>query len=423
MKPHAVKSLALQALLAFAPGLYLRFLRTGRLRGNARKLLALRTDATRRDGPPRVLVIDNDFPDPTQDAGSRAIFHFVELLVEQGTQVTFWAGSRSPSAKGRARLSELDVTLVSRRRECDLSKWLGSMSGPMPFDVAVLSRPLVAATYGTEVRLLGSVRCLYYGHDIHHRRLLAMRQFVNNAVSAWELMCLARIERKIWREQDIVLYPSAEEVEYVNSYRAHIGLQPNAALLPLWSVPCLPPGGAPSPTLRRGMLFVGSYGHAPNLDGLDWFFGEVLPRARAMGCRDMVYIVGSGMERYLPPTSDTDLKVLGWLSEEALRSLYARVRIALVPLRYGGGVKGKLLEAIAHGVPCITTAAGAQGLSAAKPAIEPVRDAKQFADEIMLLTEDDDLWARKSAAGLNYLQATCSRAAVKRSIMELILGK
>lgn len=422
MKAHAVKPLILQTLLAFAPGLYRRLLRKGRWRVQGGASHEVSADLAGHAGPPRVLVVDNDFPEPTRDAGSRAIFHFVELLVEQGAELTFWAESRSPSSQGRARLSALGVTLASRQRDHDLSRWLRSIPGGGSFDAVVLSRPLVAATYGQEVRLLGSSRCLYYGHDIHHRRLLARRQFVRDVASAWEQVCLARIERRIWRQQDIVLYPSEEEVSYVNNYRVRVGLQPNGHVLPLWSMPPLPLT-VPSPGSREGMLFVGSYAHAPNVDGLDWFFSEVLPLARTMGCRDTVYIAGSGMERYSPPFPDADSKVLGWLSDEALASIYARVRIALVPLRYGGGVKGKLLEAMAYGVPCVTTAAGAQGLAAAKPAIEPVPDAQQFASQLVLLTGDDLLWERKSAAGLGYLQATCSRAALKRSIMKLVLGR
>lgn len=420
---YVVKATLLNALLAYAPGIYLRFFRRGSSRRPVRRLSGESTSAAMQAGePPRVLVVDSDFPDPTRDAGSKAIFHFVKLLVDEGVRLTFWSASRTPSSRGRARLAELGVESVARQRDCDFPRWLESIEGLKPFDAIVLSRPLVAAIYGWDASLLGSRRCLYYGHDIHYLRLRAMRRVVGGLGVAFEAACMARIERNIWRRQGVVLYPSEEEVSVVNACRKACGLSPNAALLPLWSAPDAP-AATPEPAGRRGMLFVGSHAHAPNVDGLDWLFADVLPRARAHGCRDTVYVVGSGMERYVPPVADPAVEVLGWLDEEALEALYARVRVALVPLRYGGGVKGKVLEAMAQGVPCVVTTVAMQGLSAAAPALEPTDGATEFSDMLVSLTADDGRWSRKSSMGLAYMHGTHGRAIVRRRVLELVLGR
>ncbi|MGB5939042.1 MAG: glycosyltransferase [Rhodanobacter sp.] len=423
MKLYTAKVMALNALLAFLPGFYLRFIRGGRLPRAGRKLLRNpSSEIARSDDSPKVLVVDHDFPDPTLDAGSRAIFHFVELLVEYGVRVTFWSASCSPSSRGRACLSGLGVELAARKRDCDLSRWIGPRRRAKPFDAVVLSRPLIMATYSRDAQLLGSDRCLYYGHDIHYRRLQSMRQVVGGKGSAFELMCMTRIERENWRRADVVLYPSEEEVAVVNAYRSALGMPANAALMPLWSVPETSPPPQPA-AHRRGMLFVGSHAHAPNVDGLDWFFTEILPRVRAQGCHDTVYVAGSGMERYKLPAADSSTQILGWLDETALESLYTRVRVALVPLRYGGGVKGKVLEAMAHGVPCVATTAAAQGLSAATSVLDPSDDPKRLAEALVELIEDDGLWARRSALGLAYLHEKYARPTVGRQVTRLVLGR
>lgn len=422
MRLGELKLRLLLLLLAYAPGFYFGWLRRGQLVG--RKKYVAQNGAmvvARADARPRVLVVDSDFPDPTRDAGSKAVLDFVKLLAEEGVLLSFWSASRTPSARGRRFLTAAGVETGARRYGFDLSSWLGSPSKEKSFDAVVLSRPLVAAMYGADVRRFASNRCLYYGHDIHYLRMQAMIRTTAGKPSGCEQRFMKIIEQRLWQEMDIIFYPSEEEVARVNDYLTSKGRAPNAVVLPLWAAPA-PAEVRPSPSGRRGMLFVGSYSHSPNVDGLDWFFSEVLPRARADGCRDYVYVVGSGMEAYEPPTCDPDVRVLGWLSEDALQTLYANVRIALAPLRYGGGIKGKVLEAMAQGVPCVTTEAGAQGMSAALHALALADDAQSFAEALLALSVDDALWSQKSLAGLSYLHANYERASMKRLLMELVLG-
>ncbi|MGB6142958.1 MAG: glycosyltransferase [Rhodanobacter sp.] len=421
MNVRLFKAALLDALLAYAPDIYLRFLRGGRLaQGARRRLVQQSASASRLEQARRVLVVDSDFPDPTRNAGSKAIYHVVETLVEAGAELSFWSTSRSPSAKGEELLRRMGVRTAARQRRRDLSTWLGSMGCTRPFDAIVLSRPSNAAIYGADARLLGSDHCVYYGHDIHFLRLQNMRAAVPGSGARFELACMRRIERRIWRSQDLILYPSEEEAGYVNAYRSSLSLVANAEVLPLWAAPEAPEL-EPVPTGRRGMLFVGSYEHAPNVDGLDWFFREVLPLVRARGCDEPVYVVGAGMEQYVPPVASPTVEILGWLDESALQLMYERVRVALVPLRYGGGVKGKILDAMAHGIPCVTTTAAAHGLWDALSLLEPRDDADGFAETLLRLSSENSLWVDRSAQSLAFLHRAYSRDAFRTRITKLIL--
>ena len=57
-----------------------------------------------------------------------------------------------------------------------------------------------------------------------------------------------------------------------------------------------------------------------------------------------------------------DIEVTGYVSDQVLTERYQRARVAVAPLRFGGGVKGKVLESLRHGLPCVTTSIGMQGL-------------------------------------------------------------
>src|SRR5699024_3016291 len=109
-----------------------------------------------------------------------------------------------------------------------------------------------------------------------------------------------------------------------------------------------------------------------------------------------------------------DVQVTGFVTDAELERWYARSRVAIAPLRFGGGMKGKVLESLRHGVPCVTTSTGVQGLGAASGFMGGIDDARAMADRIETLLADDAEWRRVSAAGLAFLEAGYSRAALMR---------
>lgn len=405
----AAKTRLMRLLLAYTPQAY------GLLTGKVGRFDKARPtgrgpgqcDENRR---PRILLVDHDFPELGRDAGSKAIFHLAGLLNDKA-KVTFWSASSSPSAVGAKSLQSLGIDVVAKTPERDLAQWLYSLAKDEAFDAAVLSRPIIAAMYRVAVQKYVVGVCAYYGHDIHYIRLMGMRAIASNVSVAAEQREIGRIERRLWRTMDKVFYPSDEEVAIVNAFRTKHGLPPNAVQLPLWDAPEAPRVMTPA-SARSGMLFVGSFGHPPNIDGLDWFFEKILPEIRGLGCQEMVYIVGFGMDGYHPATVDSHVVVLGHIDDEALDDLYAKVRVALVPLRYGAGVKGKVIEAMEKKVPCVTTSVGSHGMTWATELLEPVDSAEDFASAVVRLTVDEVLWQKKSTEGSRLLSAAYERSAI-----------
>lgn len=390
------KQLVLEGMLALAPGLY--GLWEGR-KGSAGATVTLPPSASQQ----RLLLIDHDFPEVDRDAGSRAIASFAVLLTEAGMEVVFWAATTSPSAAGRQWLSASGVQSLGRDETGPLDAWLASCPG---FTSAVLSRPLVAAMYLPVVRRRIHGICLYYGHDIHYQRLESMRVTTELKNGGWERWLMRVVERRLWREADVVLYPSREEAQLVNAYRHDLALVANAQMFPLWTVRTGVHASGAVVTARKGLLFVGSRGHMPNVDGLDWFLAEVAPLLHdALGEDCVLTVVGSGMEKYQPPIAVgmEGLRILGWVDDAVLGACYDSARVVIAPLRYGGGVKGKVLEAISKGVPCVMTPAAAQGLDGIERILPVQGDAGQYADAIIRLITDDEAWCVASDGALRFL--------------------
>lgn len=369
---------------------------------------------------PRVLLIDHDFPEPDRDAGSRAIASFASLLCDAGMEVVFWAATTQASVAGRQLLQQQGMIALSRQDTGALQGWLQQDNS---FSASVLSRPLIAAMYLSVVRRQVPGPVIYYGHDIHHQRLAAMGEMSTVDISLrWELQLMRVVERRIWRLADIVLYPSNAEAASVNRHHAASGRAGNAQMFPLWTVAASSRARPSCPARRSGLLFVGSASHRPNIDGLDWFLHEVFPLLMQEGNDAVLTIVGSGMEQYqIPAAAVGRVRILGRVDDAELVRSYALARVVVAPLRFGGGVKGKVLEAIDMGVPCVLTAVAAQGLDGIEETLPVVDDASGYARALQCLLADDQAWSKASVDAVKFLASRYDHATHVRRLRDFVL--
>jgi glycosyltransferase involved in cell wall biosynthesis len=110
--------------------------------------------------------------------------------------------------------------------------------------------------------------------------------------------------------------------------------------------------------------FLGGFDYAPNVDGMSWFF-EVCRQAVLAALPDVkIQVVGAGTERGLPQAAawGDRVRFLGWVDD--LDAVLGNSVALLSPLRTGSGVKIKVLEALARGLPVVATPAGVQGIEA-----------------------------------------------------------
>jgi glycosyltransferase involved in cell wall biosynthesis len=108
--------------------------------------------------------------------------------------------------------------------------------------------------------------------------------------------------------------------------------------------------------------------------------------------------------------------VRGFVPDEELAAAYARARLAICPLRYGAGVKLKVVEAMAQGVPVVTTEIGAQGLPHLATVCDIAGTTETLADAAVRLLSDDTLWLERSATQTRYVAQRFSPEAIGRSL-------
>jgi len=100
---------------------------------------------------------------------------------------------------------------------------------------------------------------------------------------------------------------------------------------------------------------------------------------------------------------------------EELTPYFQASRVFVAPLRYGAGIKGKLVTALAHGVPSVATNIAAEGIAhAGDEHMSIADDPLQFASEVLRIYEDESSWNRMREAGLRYVEDNYSRAATSK---------
>jgi O-antigen biosynthesis protein len=219
-------------------------------------------------------------------------------------------------------------------------------------------------------------------------------------------------ECAIWRAADVSLYLSREEAEIASEREPFANI---AAVVPYAFRRFARPRSAPH---SQEIVFVAGFGHPPNTEAACWFVESVLPLIRAAAGAASLTIVGSHPPPRVRALAGEGIVVTGAIDENELSAIYARARVAVVPLRVGAGVKLKVVEALAEGLPVVTTPIGAQGLDGLADVAAIESDAQRFAEAVLQLLQDNALWETRSAAGIDYASARYRPALLRESLLQ-----
>lgn len=358
---------------------------------------------------PIVLIVDHYVPQPDRDAGSRTMVAFIDRLLEAGCVVKFWPDNLNFDPHYTALLQKRGVEVMYGL------PWLSKFPEFLRLhgtDLAavVLSRPYVSEKYIDEVRSLTKARIVYYGHDLHFQRV-ALENEVLGTAGGQSASAIERQERSIWRRSDVVLYPSQCEADQVRALEQNV----DARAVAPYAFTSFPEAG--SADGRSGVLFVAGFAHSPNVDAAKWLVKEIMPHvwSRVPGVK--VSLVGSNPTSEVVALAGPDVEVTGYVSDEELDRRYRAARVAVVPLRFGAGIKSKVVEALQQGLPLVTTHVGAQGLPEVELVCEVSEDAHVMADRMVDLLQDDARWESLAKRSSRYAQDHFSTDAMARSLL------
>lgn len=161
------------------------------------------------------------------------------------------------------------------------------------------------------------------------------------------------------------------------------------------------------------LVFTGSMDWMPNIDGIQWFAAEVMPRILAKRPQTRAAIVGRDPAPSLRQLAERNPAFLVTGTVPDIRPWLWNAAISVVPLRVGGGTRIKIFEAVAAGVPVVSTTIGAEGLPLDHPRQIRIADTPEsFADTCLELLDSPERRAAIAREALGHVAAHFSWDAV-----------
>ncbi len=361
--------------------------------------------ADRRTGP-RIVVYDHQIPAADQDAGSLRMESILELLAQEGARPLFVPANSVDLPEYRSRLEVAGVEVAVPPWSPDLSSVMERVGADA--DIALLSRVLVAAPVLPMVREhLPRAQVVFDTVDLHHRReagRLADSHDLGSTVPA----AYRELEYAVMRASDLTVVVSQEEKDYL------LAEVPN---LPVAVIPVANKvrSDVPPRADRRGFIFVGGYRHPPNVDAARWLGESIWPAARGAGVAGPLEIIGPDAPSEVVELDGGDLAVRGWVPD--LEPVLDGALALVAPLRYGAGTKGKVTQALANGLPVITTPIGAEGLDLVDGESAIIAESNSdFVNAMRRLERDPELWQRLSENGQRCMKNSNSIDALRSSL-------
>jgi glycosyltransferase involved in cell wall biosynthesis len=164
--------------------------------------------------------------------------------------------------------------------------------------------------------------------------------------------------------------------------------------------------------MGKKLVFVGGQAHSPNADGVGWFVNRVLPSLQSNFPDLEVVIIGSWLSDFIKSASLLGVKFMGLIDEETLSKTLASSTIGIAPLRFGAGVKRKVLDYLNHGLPVVSTSIGIEGISESAsppPGVLIAESESDWIASISYLLEDTERRKNIGSEGAKFIRAHYSR--------------
>lgn len=330
-----------------------------------------------------ILVVDYEVPQFDKYAGSRTTFLYLRLLSQLGMKVYFLPDDFEKREPYSSALEELGIEVLHGQWMRDnWRQWVADHAGQLQY--IFFNRPNITVNYIDYIKENTRSIVIFQGHDLHYLRLSRKHAVDGNSETLREAEHFKRVEFDIIGKSDVVVTYS----EYERSLIAAEFPDKPIHTVPLFFYDEFYED-AVSFNGRKDIMFVGGCGHKPNLDAILWFTKLILPRVQEKIPELVLHIVGPHPPAAVRELASDHIKIAGHLSDEDLEKLYQRVKMIVIPLRFGAGVKGKTIEAIHKGIPLVSTSIGLEGICDIQSIIQPADSEEAFAERVIELYRND----------------------------------
>ena len=351
--------------------------------------------------PQRILVLDAMVPTPDRDSGSVTTIEMIRLLMDMKWNVSFAPGTHEFAG-------EYTKSLQRRGIEVLIGPCIGNV------DDIIETRPniydaILAFRCESLIDCVDKLRAAYpkapivfHTMDLHYLRLSRKAEITRNRSLQFEAELMKDKELELIAKSDCAIVVSSSE-------RDLIGSEIPGAPVVVYPYTIDVKRSCRRFEDRRHLCFIGGFKHEPNVDAVLHFMHDIWPLlAPHLPVDAKLLIVGPDAPLAIRDLASDRVEVTGHIHD--LDGILDTCRLSIVPLRYGAGIKGKLVRTLARGLPSVTSTVAVEGMG-----LEPGRqvlvadDPPTFAEATLRVFRDEETWHRLQEEGYAFAESCYSR--------------
>jgi len=335
----------------------------------------------------RILVLDADTPRRNTDAGSYAAFQEMKLMMELGCKLTFVPANLAHMGIHTEYLQKLGVESIYYPFFQSIEQFLKARG--KEFDAVYITRYSIAADNMKLIDKHTNAKVIFNNADLHFLREL------REQLQSTEKDFTGPLET---REKELAVIDNSDvAICYTEAERAvitsHVMKESNILRCP-WVVQ--PTADVQPFSEREGIAFLGGYAHKPNVEAVQFFCSEVMPVLTEQ-MPDIVFrIYGSKAPDEFKSFESKNIEIVGFV--EDIDEVYQKARVFVSPLLSGAGLKGKVIDCMASGLPSVMSSVSAEGTGLVHSQSTYIAESvSEWCEYINLLYQDEEAWQRLSA--------------------------
>jgi glycosyltransferase involved in cell wall biosynthesis len=371
------------------------------------------TDKTKKRG--KVLVVDISTPTPDRDSGSIDTWYYLKALIELEYEVVFIPENLLPMGVYTSNIRELGVRVFTHNEISKIEDFLIQEGDSLEFALlyrvhtARLQLPLIKK-YAPRAKIIFDTVDLHYVREERQAKLSGEEHLIKAA----EYTRIAEIQ--MMSEADATIILSEAEIELVRNEYPKV----NAVHIPILREI---PGRNNDFSSRKDIVFIGGFLHLPNVDAIKFFIAEIWPYVYQKNKSINLLIIGSNAPEEIVALGDecNNIQFIGHV--ENLDEYFNKCRVSIAPLRFGAGIKGKIVTSGSYGVPCVVSKIASEGMGLTPDEDVLVgEDPEDFANKLLDVYTDPVKWERISRNLLSKIEENYSYNSVKRKISDLFFA-
>ncbi len=368
----------------------------------------------------KVLIIGSVWPEPDSSAAGSRMMQLIELFLKEDWKITF--ASPANHSDYSYDIEKIGVEKVSIQLN---STSFDEFINVLQPTIVLFDRFLVEEQFGWRV----SENCpnalkILDTEDLHCLRQTRQQAFKEKRgyVHA-DLLTAAIGKREIASilRCDISLIISTVEMDILqNIFKINPSL---IYYLPFMMDPICEEDikALPSYEERENFISIGNFLHEPNWNSVLFLKEEIWPLIRKKLPKAELHIYGAYPSQKVTALHQPKEGFLIKGRAESVKEAMSNAKVCLAPLRFGAGIKGKLIDAMQYGTPSVTTSIGAEAMHGDLEWNGYIcDDTEEFANKAVRLYNDQELWETAQQRGIKIINACYPKAAAGRALIDKI---